>query len=275
MIKKIVFLVLITFSAFSVSATALAENTENFEDIDMVADQVCTWLNAWQKKDFDAYISFYSLEFKSFKLDYQSFKEKKTRIFKQLGQFSVDITGLCVRIENETAVVSFIQNYKSSSLSDIGQKLMSWKNENGVWKIINEKWKLLPGFTEFITGETDISAAEGLIVHDITAAVEDKEKGIEKIIVKLNQYAVPEISSVEGDSPTIIMDFKDVSFWQGPNEIFSNSKMVKYIRAYLCDNCQSLKIILYLEPLISYHATPIFYKAQTTFCLEIAKDETQ
>jgi hypothetical protein len=37
--------------------------------------------------------------------------------------------------------MSFVQDFKSDRVSDIGRKELIWKNEGNRWKIIKEIWK--------------------------------------------------------------------------------------------------------------------------------------
>ena len=37
--------------------------------------------------------------------------------------------------------MSFVQSYKSDRISDVGKKILIWRNEGDRWKIVKESWK--------------------------------------------------------------------------------------------------------------------------------------
>ena len=42
---------------------------------------------------------------------------------------------------DDSVEMSFIQNYKSDRTSDVGKKVLIWKDEGDSWKIVKESWK--------------------------------------------------------------------------------------------------------------------------------------
>ncbi|MCK4389073.1 MAG: tetratricopeptide repeat protein [Desulfobacterales bacterium] len=115
-------------------------------------DRVCAWRDAWQKKDIDLYMSFYSPTFKSGKLDYKGWRKMKILLFQRPGSISVDISGLDISTEQQHAIASFAQRYHSPSLSSVGVKTLAWKKVDGTWKIVSEKWEPLSSHTTTTVG---------------------------------------------------------------------------------------------------------------------------
>lgn len=114
---------------------------KNIETIDAVRAVIHSWVEAWQNKDINSYMSFYSNKFKTAGIDYQIWRERKLKRFQKSGNISVEIADLWVFIEGKQATATFIQKYKDSSHMDVGEKSLKLKNLNGAWKIIYEKWK--------------------------------------------------------------------------------------------------------------------------------------
>lgn len=259
MIQKIVVLILLLYSI------SLGASAEDLEHLDAVADGVWEWRCAWQEKDIDRYMSFYSPAFKSGELDYKGWRRAKARLFRRPGSVSVDISRPCIRTEDQHAIVRFIQRYHSPSLSSVGEKTLAWKKETGTWQIVSEKWEP----SSITAGPVRHSSLGGLEVIDIAALITGEEEDTEWILVKLNRISIPEIITIEGESPQIIMDFKDVSFWQGPPRIPSNRRVVKRIRAYLHHECKNLRIVLDLKSSPPYVVAPMYFKSENILCLEI------
>ena len=117
--------------------------SRSLDDIHVVRGVIYNWIKAWQSKDLDSYMSYYSPEFYSEKLDYQGWRRKKAILFKRPGLIFVEISNLLVFIENEEAKVSFVQEYTDARLSDVGEKSLRLRNSHGAWKIVSEKWQPL------------------------------------------------------------------------------------------------------------------------------------
>jgi len=112
-------------------------------DIEVVRAQVLAWGKAWQSRDIDLYMSFYNPDFRSKKLDYQGWREKKAQAFKKANNIRVEISDLWVFIERQIATASFVQRYYDQNVLDVGEKTLILVHENNTWKIISEEWKPL------------------------------------------------------------------------------------------------------------------------------------
>jgi hypothetical protein len=115
--------------------------SRSLDDIHAVRGIIYDWIKAWQSKDLVSYMSYYSPEFHSEKLDYQGWRRKKATLFKRPGLIFVEISNLLVFIEEKEAKVSFIQEYTDARLSDVGEKSIRLRYSHGTWKIVSEKWQ--------------------------------------------------------------------------------------------------------------------------------------
>jgi len=98
------------------------------------------WAAAWSARDADAYLSFYSPEFKT--PDQQEFaawsEERKTKITRP-EFIKVSIDRLKISLKGNTAKASFTQQYESNIVKDSGNKTMQLVRQGGNWKILDER----------------------------------------------------------------------------------------------------------------------------------------
>lgn len=113
----------------------------SLNEIHAVRSIIYKWINAWQSKDLAGYMSYYSPEFRTGKLDYHGLRAKKTRLFKRPGVIFLEISNLLISIEGQEAKVSFLQDYTDAYLADVGEKNVKLIKLNDSWKIIAEEWK--------------------------------------------------------------------------------------------------------------------------------------
>ena len=121
--------------------TDSAWKDKNIETINTVRALISDWADSWQEKNIDRYMSYYSRNFRSDGLDYSSWQDKKTRLFKRSGSPSLKVSDLWVVIEGNYASASFIQHYRDAHYADIGEKTLNLVKNNGKWQIISEEWR--------------------------------------------------------------------------------------------------------------------------------------
>jgi len=142
-----VFVLMIIFAVCDLSAetdtkdTNQAWKSSGLDEIHAVRGIIYDWIKAWQSKDLDGYMSYYSPDFRSEKVDYRGWRGKKELLFKRPGDIFVEISNLLIYIEKKEAKISFIQEYTDAYLSDAGQKNMILLHSNGRWKIVSEEWQ--------------------------------------------------------------------------------------------------------------------------------------
>ena len=118
--------------------------------VEDVKKYIFEWKKAWEEKDFDKYISFYSKHFKwkgGGIRDWIRYKERTVLGKKYIKVEISNLTILAFRegLEGEAAyyVVEFVQRYESDTYSDKGIKRMYILKENGGLKILSEEFKKL------------------------------------------------------------------------------------------------------------------------------------
>lgn len=124
-----------------IDAKSNAWGKSSLNEIHTVRSIIYKWINAWQTKDFAGYMSYYSPEFRSGKIDYHGWRAKKARLFKRPGVIFLEISNLLISIEGKEAKVSFLQDYTDAYLADVGEKNVKLIKLNDSWKIIAEEWK--------------------------------------------------------------------------------------------------------------------------------------
>lgn len=96
------------------------------------------WKLAWETKNLDDYISFYSKAFTKGKHNWESYKKYKNNIFNQPGKISIDIKNIKIQWYNYTVIASFNQTYNSETIHSTIKKMLHLQLENEGWKIAKE-----------------------------------------------------------------------------------------------------------------------------------------
>jgi cell division septation protein DedD/ketosteroid isomerase-like protein len=128
---------------FSQAAQVKATTPGTVDHIEIVRNQIGAWRKAWEGKDIDNYMSFYSPDFISQGLDYSGMKAKTEIMFKKKGDISFSVSDLWVFIEDEEANASFVQRYSNPAMGKMGEKTLILRKTGQDWKIISESWKSL------------------------------------------------------------------------------------------------------------------------------------
>ena len=241
------------------------ESAGNINDIRSV---VYAWADAWQNRNIQRYVSFYSPEFRSKGLDFNSWLQKKTESFQRSGNIRVEISDLWVFIEDKNATARFIQRYQGPNLSDMGEKTLVLVYSKDQWRIVSEQWTPLEMPARITKNQTislnrqkynaDHRPSETVIwKNNIDAGPPNKTsvksiklktaKDHDEVFIALNTFSIPQIQSIEGANPRIIVNINRVSSWSGQNNIPVNGNLIKQIRTYLNPNTEKLRIILDLK----------------------------
>lgn len=118
-----------------VDAGSLASAREELQEA------IYNWRNDWESLDTARLLAHYSPDFLAGKQGYQEFAESKRRVNATKAWIKVEIKRLSIYRQpgdQDMAVVTFDQDYKSSNLSDLTRKRQYWQRENGRWRIIQE-----------------------------------------------------------------------------------------------------------------------------------------
>lgn len=100
-----------------------------------------SWRTDWESRDTARYLSHYSPRFRSKSHDFAVWAARKRRVNSGKTWIKVGISDLAMFRypgEGNFVVVSFSQDYRSNSLSNVMRKVQYWSKENGSWKILYE-----------------------------------------------------------------------------------------------------------------------------------------
>ena len=111
------------------------------DSIDVVVSQFLIWLKAWEEGEVNAYLSFYSKNFEDPKKSRKEWASQRRSALSRNSEITIQVSDIQMKQNDETIEMSFVQDFKSDRISDVGRKELTWKNEGKRWKIIKEIWK--------------------------------------------------------------------------------------------------------------------------------------
>ncbi|MDP1991057.1 MAG: tetratricopeptide repeat protein [Syntrophales bacterium] len=101
----------------------------------------------------------------------------------------------------------------------------------------------------------------------------DKTGG-EWISIFCNQSCIPELFSLEGENPRVVMDMKGVSIIQTKaRNINTGGNLIKMVRSYLDKRTNILRVVLDMEPSKNYIVSPIQDPFNNSYMLRIEESE--
>ena len=113
-----------------------------FNSQNIIEPYLVKWIKGWENRNIDLYLSFYSKNFVDPRRSYSKWEASRRSSLNKSTNISIKITDLKTHILNNDSIkVTFIQQFMSNIISDIGTKEMWWKKEDGNWKIIKEIWQ--------------------------------------------------------------------------------------------------------------------------------------
>lgn len=98
------------------------------------------WTEAWSARDPEAYLGFYSTQFKvPAGSDFATWsQDRKTRITRP-EFIKIAIDRIKTKLKGDSALVSFTQHYESNIVKDSGKKTLLLVREGSTWKIVEER----------------------------------------------------------------------------------------------------------------------------------------
>jgi ketosteroid isomerase-like protein len=282
--KKSIAILIINMVLFGLTGIAPAG------DIEDVRARVYAWSNAWQNRNINRYMYFYSPTFQSKGLNYKGWMEEKAKHFQKSGDIRIGISDLWVFIEGNYATARFLQRYQDIKYTDVGEKTLVLINTSGQWKIISEEWKQLKSPAGTAGGKRADKKLRGI---DTKAQAVDKagrdnkikgmppakivvksiqfdiENDREKVFVALNSYSIPKVMTLNGGRPRVVVDVKNVSSWKGLSTIPVNGKLIKQIRTHFHHDAKKLRIVLDLTRTEDNIINKSFNNAENIFCVEV------
>lgn len=109
---------------------------------DKIRSAIMNWVNAWREENLEEYISHYHEDFiDPNKGRLNQFKAYKRAVFNNPGKPEVEITDISLIQSGDYVRATFRQEYRSSTITDIGRKTLYLKQDGYYnWKIVAEKW---------------------------------------------------------------------------------------------------------------------------------------
>jgi hypothetical protein len=263
---------------------------ESAGNIDDIRSVVYAWADAWQNRNIQRYVSFYSPEFRSKGLDFNGWLQKKVESFQRPGPIRVELSDVWVFIEGKNATARFIQRYQGPNLSDVGEKILKLVYFKDQWRIVSEQWTPLelpvpmtknqtlslnrqkynadhqPSETVIWRSKIDQESPNKTIVKSIKLKT---AKDHDEVLIDLNTFSIPEVRSIEGANPRIIVNINKVSSWSGQDSIPVNGNLIKKIRICLHRNTEELRIILDLKHSDDYIIDQTYDKKTNSYSISV------
>jgi len=109
---------------------------------DAVSARIAAWVNAWQKKDYDAYMSVYANTFVPEKgLSRSTWAEQRKQRLAKPGDISIMLKNINISLDGNKASADFVQVYKSAALNDTVNKQLQFERIDNQWMIVKETAK--------------------------------------------------------------------------------------------------------------------------------------
>jgi len=100
-----------------------------------------------------------------------------------------------------------------------------------------------------------------------------EEDRSEKVFILMNRSYWPKVFVLEGDKPRIVIDFENVSSWEGQAKISVKGNLIRQIRTHLRKTQGKLRVVLDLDPDVDYVVSQVFYKAENMICLTVRRQK--
>ncbi len=108
---------------------------------DELLEAVDNWRKDWESLNTDRLLSNYSRRFQDGNNDLKSFSDSKRRVNASKTRININLSRLSAYRQpgqEDVAIVTFDQDYRSNNLDNLSRKRQYWQRENGRWRIIHE-----------------------------------------------------------------------------------------------------------------------------------------
>ena len=107
---------------------------------DKIRTSLQDWMNAWTKKNVDAYLAFYSPTFTpNDGAKREVWVKQRTQHLAKPGTIALTVDNLNVRLSGaDTAISEFRQTYRTDAYQEVVRKTLHWRREGGRWLIDQE-----------------------------------------------------------------------------------------------------------------------------------------
>ena len=116
------------------------KNKRSASRTEQINAKLASWRKAWEDKDINAYLSFYSDKFKAPKGSRTKWRSSRYRALKANKNISIQVSNLQINSSKKTVELNFTQEFNSDKYSSVGIKELIWKKIGNDWKILKETW---------------------------------------------------------------------------------------------------------------------------------------
>jgi murein L,D-transpeptidase YafK len=131
-----------TFQLKNRSQENISSETKSKQSLEFVYSYFLKWINAWEQKDVNSYMSFYSKKFVGTQKSRVGWEAHRHRALKTNSNIAIQIRNIQLHQSDKIIELNFTQHFKSDRYSDIGIKELIWAKNEGTWRIIKETWML-------------------------------------------------------------------------------------------------------------------------------------
>jgi len=96
------------------------------------------WRKAWESKEIERYMSFYSRQFTAQGKDWEMWRRYKSRLADQYKKIRVEINNLQLLRNDHLILARFNQQYKTEVFNSGGEKRLFLRKNSDEWKIVGE-----------------------------------------------------------------------------------------------------------------------------------------
>lgn len=101
-----------------------------------------SWAKAWESKDISSYIAFYAPNFIPEEGSYEAWVDNRRTKISKAQQINIEISDLQVvpSFENpDEYEISFVQDYSARYYQERSRKVLTWRDNKGIWQIVREQ----------------------------------------------------------------------------------------------------------------------------------------
>jgi hypothetical protein len=130
-----------------IQAAAAGEDAAVFADVEARYDE---WVLAWESRDVDRYMAFYSPEVEIKRANkpshgYNALRSRMSKNFDKQGYIRIDDGDPVMTLSGDEVSVEVWHDYDSSTWWDNGTKRMTWKLSGSDWMIVEESFEQADG----------------------------------------------------------------------------------------------------------------------------------
>jgi murein L,D-transpeptidase YafK len=120
------------------SRVEMVSPNEQDKEKEQLLEVIEDWRRAWENKEIDRYMSYYSPHFTSDGKNREQWKEYKALVANKYNQITVKIENLRLLKNDGIVLAKFDQRYSSERLHSKGEKRLYLQQNSTEWKIVGE-----------------------------------------------------------------------------------------------------------------------------------------